>query len=225
MSTGKTAVLFFSRTLNDEYVANSLQLERQRFSKLYQFLVKKTLRTVEASGLSLIEVYSDQQVGNSFGERLANSIQTVSEKGFDKVIIIGNDAPELSVDNLRLADKALNEGQQVLGSDIRGGVYLIGVDLQQINADQLACISWHSNKVFDELSTFLGHFRKLSTKSDVNSLADLSLLLNVRSTLSQGVRAFLKSVLSSWGKVIKKIIGISFSIGNTQVNRGPPILA
>ncbi len=222
MSTGKTAVLFFSRTLNDEYGAGSFGLNRKGFSKLYKFFVNKTLKTVEEAGLPLIEAYSDQQVGDTFNERLTHSLALVTQKGFERVIIIGNDSPELSVSDIHSADHALDNGQSALGRDARGGVYLIGLDLSKIDSSTLAGIQWHSTSVYDQLSLQLGDVYKLTDKRDINKIEDLRVLLKCTSALSQGVRKFLKLILVSLITVTRGYQLIEHLILQNHLDRGPP---
>lgn len=222
MSFGKTAVLFFSRTLNDEYGTGSFGLNRKGFSELYKFFVNKTLKTVRDAGLPLIEAYSNQQVGDTFSERLINSLKSVSDRGFERVIIIGNDAPQLSVDDILSASTALDEGVNVLGKDKRGGVYLIGLDLKAFKPTDLNGIQWHSNSVFHQLSAVLGDVHELSERHDINWVADLKSLLNVKGTLAFGIRRFLKLIFASPKKISHKHLITNFFILEDHLDRGPP---
>ena len=222
MSFGKTAVLFFSRTLNDEYGAGSFGLNRKGFSTLYKFFVNKALKTVEEAGLPLIEAYSNQQVGDTFSERLIHSLKSVSDKGFERVIIIGNDAPQLSVDDMLSAETALNEGVNVLGKDKRGGVYLIGLDLKTFNSAHLQRVQWHSTHVYRQLSKLLGDAYELSERYDINRISDLKSLMNVRGTLTLGIRRFLKLIITFQHKISQKHLIIKFFIFEDHLDRGPP---
>ncbi len=194
MSKGKTAILFFSRTLNDEFRAKPIG-SKQRFKSLYQFFVNKSLQTARSSGLPVIEIYSNQQDGDSFGERLVNSLKTVRDRGYNKVIVIGNDAPELSVDDLHLASQRISRGDSILGKDKRGGTYLIGLDLTR-NLSFLESVNWSSSSVYDQLKRKLKNVYDLSVKADVNSLEDIESLAKNRN-ISRGAVLFLRSHF--WG--------------------------
>lgn len=225
MSSDKTAVLFFSRTLNDEYGASSFGLNREGFSSLYKFFVNKTLKTVEESGLPLVEAYSNEQVGDTFSERLINSLESVSQKGFERVIIIGNDAPELSVKDIQSANTALDRGLSVLGRDKRGGVYLIGLDLKKVKSSTLRGIQWHSANVHHQLSLLLGDVHDLSDKCDVNQTKDLKRLLKLKDSLSQGVLRFLKLIFTPRNEISPSYLFIQYFILTACLDRGPPRLA
>lgn len=222
MSLNKTAVLFFSRTLNDEYGTNSLGLNRKGFSKLYEFFVNKTLQTVEASGLPLVQSYSNEQVGETFSARLINALKTVADKGFEKVIVIGNDTPELSAHDISSAKASLDEGMNVIGKDARGGAYLIGVDLQHFNTADLEKIDWHSDSVCEQLSLALGEVCQLSSKRDVNQFMDLQALLALKSGLSRGVHGFIRSLYAVSRSATANQVWFDFSVTTVLVDRGPP---
>ncbi len=221
MHSDKTAVLFFSRTLNDEYGANSFGLNRRDFSKLYKFFINKTLETAKDSGLPLIQVYSNEQVGNSFSDRLINSLKSVIEQGFERVIVIGNDTPHLAADDIRKAEASLDKGVNVLGQDNRGGVYLIAIDFQRFDLSLLANVNWHSNSVYQELSGLLGSFLNLSDRYDINQREDLKHLCR-RATLSHGIIRFLKCLMSLRNWISQEIENTHIRTLEIIINRGPP---
>ncbi|OEK00068.1 hypothetical protein BFP97_00415 [Roseivirga sp. 4D4] len=225
MPSDKTAVLFFSRTLNDEFGAKSLGLNRKRFSSLYKFFVNRTLQTVKDSGLPLIEFYSNQQVGNTFNERLVHSLRVVAEQGFQNVIIIGNDTPELSVDDLMRADKALQKGQNVLGRDSHGGVYLMGLNLDEAKSIDFKAIQWHSSFVYQQLCDQLEGVFILEAKSDLNTLEDFNVVLRLRTRLSRGFRLSLKRILFHKAERAQFFMGFSKFKTTTWIVRGPPQIA
>ncbi len=225
MASDKTAVLFFSRTLNDEFGAKSLGLNRKRFSSLYKFFVNRTLQTVRDSGLPLIEFYSNQQVGNTFNDRLVHSIRVVAEQGFQNVIIIGNDTPELSVDDLLSADKALQKGQNVLGRDSHGGVYLMGLNLNESKSIDFKAVQWHSGFVYQQLSDQLEGTLTLEAKSDLNTLKDFNAVLRLGTQLSRGIRQSLKRILFHKAESVPFFIGFSKFKKTAWIVRGPPQFA
>ncbi|MBO3698302.1 DUF2064 domain-containing protein [Roseivirga sp. E12] len=225
MSSNKTAVLFFSRTLKDEFKAKSFGLNRTGFSSLYKFFVNKTLQTVKDSGLPLIEVYSNEQVGDTFGERLTHALKTVAQQGFESVIVIGNDAPELSASDIQKAGMALQKGYSVLGRDDRGGVYLLGVDLSEAHAIDFESIRWHSDSVHHQLSGLLNNVIDLKTRLDLNTYEDVNFLLRFKSTLNRGVRLFLRNIFYHTTGTIRAYLGFNPFAVTVRVVRGPPQFA
>lgn len=222
MSSDQTAVLFFSRTLNDEFGAKSFGLNQRGFSALYKFFVNKTLQTVRSSGLPLIEFYSDRQVGNTFNERLTHSLRVAAEEGFTNVIIIGNDTPELSADDLLNAEKALEQGHDVLGQDAHGGVYLIGLVLGKSKSVDFRAVQWHSRNVYKQLSDQLECVFELSAKNDLNTLSDFKALLRFPTTFSRGLRFYLKRILFQKYRFEGLFIWVKIFATDTPIVRGPP---
>lgn len=222
MSLSKTAILFFSRTLKDEFSAKFRGNNRSDFTALYKFLVNKTIDTARSTGLPVIEVYSDQQDGNSFGERLSNSLRLVKEKGYQQVIVIGNDAPELTVGDIHLAEKRICKGDSVLGRDRRGGTYLIGLDLQKIDFLIFQKVNWNSKKVYSQLKHELVSVYELSIKTDVNEFRDIKHVSKSSDIFSRGLLQFFKNLLGSLGPSIALKKNYSFDFTSGLTYRGPP---
>lgn len=67
------------------------------------------------------------QSGNDLGERMQLSFQQAFEKGYENVIIIGSDCPDLTPELINRAFEALENHQAVIGPSEDGGYYLIGM--------------------------------------------------------------------------------------------------
>ena len=222
MSNGSTAILFFSRTQHDEFSAKPLGIKRSCFGSLYKFFTNRTLSTAKNTGLPLIESYSDQQKGRTFSERLLNELQLVANKGFEKVIIIGNDTPNLSSEDILLAQDQLSQGKHVLGKDKRGGTYLIGLNLSEFDYSLFNRVKWHSNAVHDQLLEQLDSVYELTAKTDINHLADIRGLFNEPTILTRGVIAFLLTFLGRINHPNVDFSATSISVIQLPAYRGPP---
>lgn len=66
------------------------------------------------------------QGGGDLGARLQWAMQAAFDEEFDRVVVIGTDCPELSVDILEEAFRALRNNEVVIGPAADGGYYLIG---------------------------------------------------------------------------------------------------
>jgi uncharacterized protein len=67
------------------------------------------------------------QEGKDLGERLANSFRHLFGNGFNKVIIVASDTPDLNAVILEDAINKLDEYDIVIGPSDDGGYYLIGM--------------------------------------------------------------------------------------------------
>ena len=66
------------------------------------------------------------QTGDDLGQRILNSFSNELQDA-DACLMIGADCPDLSVDTLQQAEKALEKSDLVLGPSDDGGYYLIGL--------------------------------------------------------------------------------------------------
>lgn len=113
-------------------------------------------------------VYRGQGDGD-LGDRMARSMKTAVEAGYDRVIIIGTDCPGLNAEILQLAFQQLRDRNVVLGPAIDGGYYLIG--MQGFIPELFVGISWGTSVVRQqtiEIATKLG-----LSMGDLPLLADI----------------------------------------------------
>ncbi|MDB5240752.1 MAG: hypothetical protein JWP57_1377, partial [Spirosoma sp.] len=75
------------------------------------------------------------------------ALQAAFTHGFEHVLVIGNDCPALSADNLIQAAKQLSSASVVLGPDQRGGLYLFGLSREVFEQMSLASLPWQSNRL------------------------------------------------------------------------------
>jgi hypothetical protein len=116
------------------------------------------------------------QHGSSFGERLENAVQTLTDLGYTKVVIVGSDCPDLELGDIQLAFSALEHHRLVLGPDHRGGCYLIGLGTS--GRHLLHGIRWQQNSDCAELLRRSGSRQTfvLAVKQDLDTIADIELL-------------------------------------------------
>lgn len=67
------------------------------------------------------------QTGDNLGERMKNAINSILEKGYEKVILTGSDIPHLKAEDIKNAFELLNTNDIALGPAFDGGYYLIGM--------------------------------------------------------------------------------------------------
>jgi hypothetical protein len=141
---------------------------------VFESLTKRTLQTVRESHLPFF-LSSDVCTGvDSFGGQLASAVRAVFEKGFQSVICIGNDCPELTVEVLQKTAAQLQKGQSVIGPDTHGGVYLIGIQKEDFQATVFKNLPWQTAQLRENLGQLLGNKTVfLSAFVDINAETDL----------------------------------------------------
>lgn len=228
-ASANTAVLLFTRTLAEESKAKRFRIGGNDASPVVaQSLIRKSEHIVIDSGLPYFIIDSSQQVGHTFGQRLSHAVNSVFTYGFERVIIIGNDCPNLktmdvSQVNLQLACKDL-----VLGPATDGGAYIIGLKKACYHEAQFSNLDWEKSTLIDSFHRYIDRFGLTSAftviKSDIDNTEDLMVFVfaNRYHTLSV-LYVSLLSVSNACRD--KEIIFLPQNCCRTLPMRGPPRVA
>jgi 2-phospho-L-lactate guanylyltransferase (CobY/MobA/RfbA family) len=121
-------------------------------------------------------IQTHTQEGGSFGERIESAIEALANLGYDEIVIVGRDCPELRAQEIEGAFGQLRSRRLVLGPDHRGGCYLIGFHTPE--RVLLKGVRWQRNTDCAELLDRFGASATLlfPVKHDLDSTADLRLL-------------------------------------------------
>lgn len=156
MSTS-TAILIFTQEASKEATRKMLApsksqgVNRLVFDKLNHF-VKRTALAAISKADNLQIFYSNQLIksnNTSFGQQLSEAIQVIFERGFEKVICIGNDCPALDKNRILEAAEKLQTVDSVVGPDNRGGVYLLGISRKDFKSEVFENLAWQSEKMLE----------------------------------------------------------------------------
>ncbi len=184
-----------------------------------QALIAHTRSEVEKLDLPVFWMDEQQQRGKNFGERLHNAAGDVFARGYERLLIIGNDSPQLTVAKMQSAAKALAKETFVLGPARDGGVYLLGFNRKQFQQVDLIHLPWRQAHLFETLQNTTGAFgfalEVLDTLSDIDHKSDLF--------------AFLRKSKKLWSKALQrrlsKLQGVPFlgkaSFAEDPEYRGP----
>jgi rSAM/selenodomain-associated transferase 1 len=140
---------------------------------LYKCFVKDTLQTLQKTvyqptlcyhprrKLSLITQWLGEeydywpQEGASIGDKMANGFRRAFREGFDRVVILGTNLPDLPHHIVNTAFDALETHQAVIGPSKDGGYYLIGFRAHGFLPAIFKNIPWGTDRVFtDTLAVF-----------------------------------------------------------------------
>lgn len=205
-----TALLFFTKTASVEARGKSfISIKNHHLNHTISSLfIQNTRRVAKNTGFPVFEVNSLHQTGNSFGERLSNAVEYVFDKGFHRVIIVGNDCPQLTVKVVKLAAAKLTVHGTVAGQDGRGGAYLIGVNKGVFCKASFTNLSWNTDSLFINLcEACAAHssYFALPIFKDINTPADFISIKNDLAALHI-IKLFLTSLLASFFRKISLII-------------------
>jgi rSAM/selenodomain-associated transferase 1 len=90
------------------------------------------------------------QWGNHIGERMANAFRKTFVDGFDHVLLIGTDLPDLPATVIDDAFESLEKNAAVIGPAFDGGYYLIGFQSKTFLPAVFEKIPWGTRQVFEK---------------------------------------------------------------------------
>jgi hypothetical protein len=115
------------------------------------------------------------QQETDLGGRMKAAFHTVFQSGYDKVVIIGSDCPQLTPSHLADAFKALNQVDIVIGPASDGGYYLLG--MKKLQGQLFQGIEWSTPTVFAKTEKIINQlgcsYHALETLTDVDEEKDL----------------------------------------------------
>lgn len=226
-----TAILIFTQEASKEAARKILTPSKNRgvnqlvFTKLNLF-VERTASAAAFKTDNLQVFHSSQLItpnNNSFGQQLSEAIQLVFERGFEKVISIGNDCPALDKNRILEAADKLQKTDAVIGPDNRGGVYLLGISSKDFKPEVFENLAWQSEKM---LESFMEQYANqaivmLETLSDIHTFKELKTY-----TTSKYFITFLIRLIEQ--TILKLQIYYYFFIENRSIRslplRAPPVV-
>lgn len=222
--SSKIAVLLFAQSENVESISKPIANCAKQNILLWDKMNKRVLKTIRKSKLPYFHSDETNQSGAIFGEKLANAIQETFIKGFEKVIVIGNDCPELKSVHLIEAASQLLRNDFVLGANYNGGAYLIGVTKSALNMEEFTTIPWQTTAVFRELKV-LSHENTLTilpSFSDCNTADDFKKIISNLSFLDR-LQHLILSLFRNSSRINRYEIPVfNVKISSLNFNKGSP---
>lgn len=225
-----TALLIFTRTPAEEALSKNFTGNKavKQNSRIARLLAQHTIHEANVTGLPVFTITSAQQTGSNFGERFTNAITDVFEHGYNKVICIGTDTPDISYRHIQQVAALLTTNDYVAGPSADGGIYILGLNKKVFDKTTLTNIKWQSSSVYKEL---LEHFTSEGSGYAVTEcLADIDnsgMLYNWLSGSAHTLTIALSGILNPAGKSginISEKVFISYA-HLSELYRGPPLLA
>lgn len=167
MQDKQTAILLFIRDVRDEgRVKQLFGYNQAKNLDFFQALNDKARQTVKTTGLPFYVWSGELQKGATFAERYENAIQTIFDKGYARVIAIGNDSPELSAETLLRIEGELDEHELVYGETRNGGIFSLGLTKEGFRRFEFDKMPWQTEsliKEFEILSRINNNILKLDS--------------------------------------------------------------
>lgn len=115
------------------------------------------------------------QKGIDLGERMLHAFENSFSQGYEKVVGIGTDLPDLDVNTMQQGFDALNSNDVVFGPAEDGGYYLIG--MSTLHSFVFKNKAWSTTRLLkstlEELNNKEHSVQLLKTLNDVDTIEDL----------------------------------------------------
>ena len=116
------------------------------------------------------------QEGEDLGARMKNAFQDGFNDGYERIVLIGSDLPDITATHINAGLEALQHSPVVFGPAVDGGYYLIGLSKLQNSVfnDKPWSASHLLEVTLDELKTLEVPFELLDTLNDIDTFEDLT---------------------------------------------------
>lgn len=119
--------------------------------------------------------YKAVQQGEDLGERMHNAFKEAFDDGYEKIVLIGSDLPDISSKHILNGIEALDNNDVVFGPAEDGGYYLVG--LSKPNALVFENKPWSQPNLLEvtlnELQQHSINYGILETLNDIDTYEDL----------------------------------------------------
>ncbi len=184
----QTAILVFANSSLEELKHKPIKAGKE----LFDYFNSQTLKEVRKTRLPF-RIYSErEQYGNNFGERFTNAIEDLFSEGYQKIITIGNDSPNLKAFHILEASFHLNNDMTVIGPSTDGGTYLLGFNKNSFDKNSFLELPWQNNQLSKRLITLIttrpnSRIKILKRLRDVDNLTDLKQFLSEVRSVSKAL--------------------------------------
>ncbi|MCB0707257.1 MAG: DUF2064 domain-containing protein [Saprospiraceae bacterium] len=222
-----TAILIFANSPELEAKKKRFQPRSQRQStRIASFFLHRTRQVARRTGLPVILIQHSDQHGLSFQERLANAIEDVWEKGYQKQLVIGSDVPELDHHALNQAAEYLHSSDWVLGPSKDGGAYVIGLSRDVYQRKAFLSLPWQTQTLFNCLAWHLSDQSIsgacLPALLDIDSPKDLQKLIKSPRLTPLLRRRILDLLRLQPALVADDLVCVCAGVNPFHLLRGPP---
>lgn len=219
----KTAIILFANLPDFEARSKSFCgfSSKKATQKLSSILTNHFYNLAKQTTAETFLIDTYLQKGKTFGERISNAFKDIYAKGYENVICIGNDCPDLSLELLQKSIEQVENNNVVLGPTFDGGAYLIGIPKENFELIKFQNINWQNTTTFKNLQNlFYPDYIKLEVLVDVDYQHDFS-FTKKDNPLLKVLLAIIKSFINNSNSPKRPSKAVFFSIDSTYL-KGPP---
>lgn len=120
------------------------------------------------------------QQGTDIGQKMSHAFESIFSKGFERIILMGTDIPEIDKALINDAVNALDGNDAVIGPCEDGGYYLIGMNSKVFSDSIFKGIEWSGPEVLSETTLVFQQrniqYQMLKTLNDIDTIQDFEAL-------------------------------------------------
>jgi len=122
-----TAILVFAQSAPADAHRKRLAEQPLPNRSVLAQLTTRIRQIAEVTGLPVL--HSTDLIAHTgrFGEQMTAALHAAFARGFERILVVGNDCPALTSAHLTRVAHELQSASVVLGPDQRGGLYLFGL--------------------------------------------------------------------------------------------------
>lgn len=111
------------------------------------------------------------QTGEDIGERMLNAFKDGFNKGFERIILIGSDLPNISEQIINSGFEALTQSEIVFGPALDGGYYLVGMNT--LSSTIFINKPWSQPNLLNQTLSEIKNYSLLEVLNDIDTIEDL----------------------------------------------------
>jgi uncharacterized protein len=146
------------------------------------------------------------QLGEDLGERLKHCFSEAFTDGFERVVVIGSDSPDLPAQMIDEAFASLDNRDVVIGPSVDGGYYLIGFKSSTFVPGVFDGVEWGSDSLFAETMATLRYkqfkVHVLSEWADIDTFEDLMAFFYRNVWRASAASETMTYMLNNYGRII-----------------------
>ena len=219
----QTCILYFSTGNNS---SKSFSSKKKKTIAVQKLLFNKTLLEIRKTKLPYL-INHGLKTDVSFNEKIDSAVNEAFLRGFKKIILVGDDTPQLSANQLLKAAQNLENNKLSVGPSTDGGAYLISFTQKHFEEGVLKGLAWQTEQFYKSLLLNITNkklvFNQLSKFSDLDSESDIQQFLQLKPFLkftqvlfSLCIYQKIQAINTFFSELVHKI---AFK------DRGPPLVA
>ena len=192
--------------LYKNFILDLLATLKKVKAKIYIFFYPEDSKDKFVKWLGRDYSYAPQK-GDDLGERMKNAFIWGFKEGYNRIVIIGSDSPDLPSKLINEAFKSLEKNDVVIGPSFDGGYYLLGFKKEKFLPSVFFGIKWSTNIVFNNTCEILKKenykIHVLPKWRDVDTINDLKCLFK-KSKDSNFIKSKTFSCISKYRDMLKR---------------------